>query len=608
MGSQKLIALLFAVVSLFAGAADASPPPKYLDIEQAVVNFTALHPGQKAVAAVVVNIHDGYHAQSHTPSDDNYVAFTAKIDPIPEVTALPAVYPPGKVESYKNIDPKSPLNVYTGTVIIYVPIEVKENTPPGVLKITGNIHLQACDDNLCFQPTSVDFAIDTKVVESSQPVELQNAEIFANYNRKPPTTTPAVEAAAVAPLPPILLSSFYTSADLKKAIHQAVTHGKGSGLQGSDWSFSYAFGAAFLAGLLFNIMPCVLPVLPIKAMGFYEVGQHKRSKSFMLGVIFSLGIIAVFAVLALLVLVLGTITWGSLFSKPWFIWPMVVVLVVMAFGLFGAFTFSLPVGAYRFEPRHDTNSGNFLLGALTAILATPCTAPLLPPLLVWTASQKAYIGVPAMLMVGVGMASPYLILSALPELARKFPRTGPWSELFKQMMGFMLLASAAYFGGGQLFDSGSFWWIVVAVIAIAALYLMGRTVQISQNATPVGVSATLAVLMVAGSIWWTAKVTGLGMTTGGAIGSFQTYSPELAATLHKQNKIVLIKFTAKWCATCQLIEATVYQDPSVWEDLKANNVVALKADFSQENPVAETLLKTLNPGGGIPLTAIYPAP
>ena len=94
---------------------------------------------------------------------------------------------------------------------------------------------------------------------------------------------------------------------------------------------------------------------------------------------------------------------------------------------------------------------------------------------------------------------------------------------------------------------------------------------------------------------------------GGAIGSFQPYSPELFASLQKQHKIVLIKFTANWCATCQLIEASVFHDPSVWEELKANNVVALKGDFSQENPTAMELLKSLNPGGGIPLTAIYPA-
>ncbi len=86
---------------------------------------------------------------------------------------------------------------------------------------------------------------------------------------------------------------------------------------------------------------------------------------------------------------------------------------------------------------------------------------------------------------------------------------------------------------------------------------------------------------------------------------FQPYSAQLAESLHKQHKIVLIKFTANWCATCQVIEATVFHDPSVWEAMRKNNVVALKADFTGDNPEGTLLLKKLIPSGGIPLTAVY---
>ena len=272
---------------------------------------------------------------------------------MPELTTYPPVYPAGKNETYQKIDASKPLNVYTGKVTIYLPFQVKDNASPGPLKMIGSIHLQACDNDQCYQPADFPFTIETAIAARGQTVQPRNSDLFAKFDPKQLTAAATAQASSAAiPAHPILLASLYSSADLKKAINQVVHHAQGSGLQGSDWSFSYAFGAAFLAGLLFNIMPCVLPVLPIKAMGFYEVGQHQRSKSFMLGVIFSLGIIAVFAVLAMLVLVLGTITWGSLFSKPWFIWPMVVVLVVMSFGLFGAFTFSLPVGAT--DSSHDT--------------------------------------------------------------------------------------------------------------------------------------------------------------------------------------------------------------------------------------------------------------
>ena len=362
-------------------------------------------------------------------------------------------------------------------------------------------------------------------------------------------------------------------------------------------SFLQVLGLAFLAGLLFNIMPCVLPVLPLKVIGFYEVSQHHRSKSIALGFVFSLGLIGVFAVLALFVLVLKQITWGELFSKGWFVWSIVAVLVLLAMGLFGGWNMRLPMGVYTFEPRHDTYGGNFFWGALTAILATPCTAPLLPVVLGWAATQPTYLGVPAMLMVGVGMASPYLLLSAFPEVARRFPRSGPWPNLFKQMMGFLLLASAAYFGGGRLVQGQQYWWLVTGVVAVASVYLMARAVQLTKNALPVAVCSILSVTMLGASIAWTEKMT--------FEPPWVPFSTDQFTAARDSGNIVLIKFTANWCGSCQYIEGTVFRDPVVWDYLKKNHVVAIKADFTDDNPPADALLKSLRADGGIPLTAIY---
>jgi len=407
--------------------------------------------------------------------------------------------------------------------------------------------------------------------------------LFADYKPTAATTTPAPATAPSATIAPAPASA-----------------------GGSDWNIWTAFGAALLAGLLFNIMPCVLPVLPLKAAAFHRAGEHRRSRSIALGAAFSVGIIGVFAILAILVLVLRVISWGSLFSNPIFVWGLVILLLICAFGMFGLFTFQLPTALYMVDPRQDTIGGNVIFGAFTAILATPCTAPLLPPLLIWASAQPAYVGVPAMLMVGVGMALPYLILSATPELAKRFPRTGPWSELFKQMMGFMLLAAAAYFGAGRIIHGADFWWVIVAVIAIASLYLMARTVQLTKNAAPVVVSAILAVLMLGGSLWWTAKITGL--ASGGNVSALAEWHPYSDATFEQaraSGKPVLVKFTANWCASCQFIEGSVFRDPQVWRALKAHEVTAIKVDLTDEDAPGKSLLLKLNPAGGIPLTAIF---
>jgi len=214
------------------------------------------------------------------------------------------------------------------------------------------------------------------------------------------------------------------------------------------------------------------------------------------------------------------------------------------------------------------------------------------------------------MMVGVGMAFPYLLLSAFPQLAQNFPRTGPWSELVKQMMGFLLLVAAVYFAAGQLIEGPSFWYAVLAVTAIACLFLLARTTQLAKNALPVAISSTLAVAAFASILTITLRVTGLfrPTTTSSATASHSVwtpYSPQALESALKQNKIALVKFTANWCLNCQYIESTVFGDSTTLATLQQNNVVLLKADMTRSNPPAQQLLIKLNPAGGIPLTAIY---
>src|SRR5205823_4548857 len=134
---------------------------------------------------------------------------------------------------------------------------------------------------------------------------------------------------------------------------------------------------------------CVLPVLPLKAAGFHRAAEHRRSRSFLLGLAFSLGIVLVFTVLSVFVIVLRAFSWGELFSNPYFVWTIVGVLILCAFGLFGAFTINRPSSLSAVAPRQDTVGGNVIFGAFTAILATPCPAPLLPPVLLWASLQPA---------------------------------------------------------------------------------------------------------------------------------------------------------------------------------------------------------------------------
>ena len=577
------LALLFSLVSLPAFAKTT-----YGEVS-AALNTTTLQPGQQAVIAVIFEVKEGYHAQSNTPTSKNYLPFEVTLDADPAITAYAPIYPKGEDHEYGQL---GKLNVYTGKIIIYVPIDVKADAVAGEIKLNGIANYQACDDNVCYAPQKPKFTITTKIVAIGEAGTLNQPELFKDFDPKTVAKRPPASQ-------PIRLKDTNASASSQWTIFGHAIGGD---------SYFLAFGTAVLIGIIFNLMPCVLPVLPLKAVGFYETSKHHRGKSFLFGLLFSLGIISTFGVLALLVLPItagtgdSTTNWGEWFSKAWFVWPVVVILIVMGLGMFGLFTFRLPMGVYSIEPKHDSYVGNFLFGILTAILSTPCTAPLFPGLLTWAAKQSAsggrFIGVGIVVMVGIGMALPYLILSATPELARKLPRTGPWSELVKQFMAFMLFGVAAYFAGQRLFAGYGYFWLVFGVAVAAGIFLLVRTAQLMPRAVPIGISFLIALLLGGGTF---AVARSLNRQTL----NWMPYSNAALDQARAGKQRVMVEFTAKWCANCQYVEATVFHDEVIEAALTTRKVVLLRADLTTEDAPGWELLRKLNPSGGIPLTAIY---
>lgn len=571
---------IIAVASVWFLHGAAAAPKSPSAAVSAELNYSALPPGQQGVVAVVVDIPSGLHAQSHTPSQDSYIRFEVVPDANSSVRLLAPQYPSGRDVTYPLL---GTLNVYTGRVVVFLPLEVNRDAQPGELPITGKVRYQLCDEVSCYRPETVPFSLTTRVVSAGTAVEASQSELFAGFS-------PGVFSAA-------------PSTSAVPASRERLAGG--TAIQFLGWSFELApaayplaMGLAFVIGIVFNLMPCVLPVVPLKAMGFYEVSKHNRTRCLLLGSVFSLGLLAVFAVLAVLVIVYQA-AWGQQFSKPWFVWSMVTILTIFAMGMFGAFSVILPASVYRFTPNHETYTGNFLFGAFTALLSTPCTAPMFLGLLVWAGRQPQWLGISSVMVVGLGMAFPYLLLSAFPELARRFPRTGPWSELIKQLMGFLILAVAVYFAAGRLIPGRLFFWMVYAVIVGACVFLVVRTLMLTTRARPRGIAIALAVLTSATGFWFTHNLT----SAGGV--PWQPYSQAAFDAARKEGRIVLVEFTANWCANCLELDARVFRDPRTAKQIQAMGVVPLRADLTQDDAAGWVRLRQINPSGGIPLTAIY---
>jgi thiol:disulfide interchange protein len=557
----------------FAPRTSAAAGERRAEITTTALDSSALRAGHKAMIAVRVEIKEGYHAQSHTPLDPNYRKFLVKMADVPGLKFGEPKYPPGQIEDFPAI---GKLSVYTGTVTVYVPIEAAADVKLGPTDIAGTAGWQICNNKACFAPEKRKFSFTVQTVPADAEVKPNDPELFKGAD--------AVQSAAPATQP-------VAKADIE--------HGS----SGMFWQFL----TAFLAGVLFNVVPCVLPVLPLKAIGFYEASQHSRARSLSFGAVFSLGLISTFAVFGVLIFGYHWIgfhqrpfDWGQLFTKWWFTAFIVTVLLLMAISTFGAFAVSVPRGLYSISPRHDTYLGNFEFGVLTALLSTPCTFGIFVGVLAWAITQPPGVGVGILVTVGAGMAAPYFILSALPEVARRFPRTGPWAEVVKQMMGFLLLLTAVYFARpfiGRVIHGETFWWLLFGIVCAAALYLLIRTVQFSKTIIPRLVGCAIAVLMVGGALKAALQLTARPF-------AWQPYS-DAAVESARGSRVVLVEFTADWCGNCQYVEAHVLHNPTVVSAVRRHDVLMLKADVTRDDAPARPLLEKLNPAGSIPLTVIY---
>ncbi len=239
--------------------------------------------------------------------------------------------------------------------------------------------------------------------------------------------------------------------------------------------------------------PCVLPVIPIKVMSL-SAAAGNPGRCALLGTIMSLGVVFFWLVLGAAI---ATITQfkaiNQLFQYPAFSITVGVFIAVMGVGMLGLFSVRLPQFVYMLDPKHDSAAGSFFFGILTAILSTPCTAPFMGTAAAWAAKQPHATTLAVFAAIGIGMALPYFILSLNPRLVSRVPRTGPASELVKQVMGMLMVAVAIFFLGVGLdpllrepIDPPvrAHWWIIAAIVTFTMLWLIYKTFKITKRPVP----------------------------------------------------------------------------------------------------------------------------
>lgn len=374
---------------------------------------------------------------------------------------------------------------------------------------------------------------------------------------------------------------------------------------------------AFIGGLILNLMPCVFPVLGIKIMGFVEHAGADHAKVIRHGLTFAGGVLISFWTLAMVLIVLRSggnqLGWGFQLQSPGFVLCLAILLFAFGLNMFGLFEFGQSaVGIGSGLSAKQGYAGSFFSGVLATVVATPCAAPFLAPALGAALALPPLASLAVFTAIALGLASPYLILSCFPALVNRLPRPGPWMESFKQSMSFLLFATVAYLLwvlAGQLSESAGYpphnllKVLFVLVVIALALWIFGRWGAFHKPARIRYTATGIAILLILGSTWSGIRATQPVQGTGTQI-VWEKWEPGKAAELAQSGKLVYVDFTARWCVTCQTNKATVFSSQEVNDRFNNGTVVALKADWTAQDPLISEALGRFG-RSAVPFNLVY---
>ncbi len=358
-------------------------------------------------------------------------------------------------------------------------------------------------------------------------------------------------------------------------------------------NFLPILGGMLLGGLILNLMPCVFPVIGLKIMGFVQQAGSDRKKIALHGVMFTLGVLASFAVLSGILFVARASSqakgWGYQLQDPWVVLTLMLLMFVLALNMFGVFelgTSATSVGG-SLQAKQGL-SGTFFSGILATVVATPCSGPFLGAAIGAAIALPAFQFFTAFAAMAIGLSIPYLVLSIFPKLIDFLPRPGAWMESFKQAMSFLLFATAGYL-----------LWVYAGQIGLENL--LGPIFGLSAIAIAVWIYGRWNLPHRPRATRWTAMI----LTVLFAVGGFLLAKPPEKSTLvwehWSQERVdelleadtpVYIDFTAQWCATCQVNKKLAYTK-EVIALMARKGIVALKGDKTSPDEKIEEKLREL---------------
>lgn len=643
------------------------------------VNASAIKPGETVELVIRADLAKGYHTYQYLRPTEDANAYGPSY-----MGALGVSGTEKSILDFQFAQPKANKETHLGELDIpqyddsvewTLSFQVPKDPGSDRLVLHGVMQSQTCDHQGCDVPVQLQWHVALSLANESSkgrtPLvwsELESkARTLLTDNEKAEAFLDGLQSPAATE---VLEQQAESANQFAGGSQYDVAKLQPQPFQNADqFSLIAILGIALIGGFILNFMPCVLPVIGLKILSLVEQAGESRAKAISFNTVYVLGMLSVFWILAFLISSKELGGWGSQFSSTLFNITFAGVVFAMALSYLEIWEITLPsfVGMQgsKLEQKEGW-MGTFFKGAVTTILATPCSGPGLATALAWCADKPPSIIFLVFTFLGLGMGLPYIVVAIFPPLISFLPKPGPWMNTFKQVMGFVLLGTVAFFLSyvelqylfpticflmvvwfacwlvGRLTYSStattwlSTWATSIAIILFSSYFIFGWQVSNRMNDLLGGNFnerfASDWNLMASQQYRVNSFVTrelnkrgGIPGSVGATMVSNQstndgnsdqehgtiTWVPySLQALEYYTNgdepRTVFIDFTAEWCVNCKVFERTVLHSDGISRRLKSENVVAMIADKTHFNEEIDKLLEKLGGGNQIPLYAIFP--
>lgn len=522
--------------------------------------------GSEFQVAVLLNLEENWHVNAHEPSMEFLIGTELNIEEIEGLRVVGIQYP--QPVTYAFDFAEEPVDVYEEEAPIFVTLFASEDLEAGNYELASNVRIQACDNEVCLAPITVDLTIPVEVTAPGTGFQPLNSSLFEGVEGASASITDILSARGGGEIAALF----------------------------DSLGWFWAFAGIFLIGLALNLTPCVYPMLSVTVslFGSKEGETNTLSHSFFMASIYVLGIVSMYSVLGVAAAYTGAL-FGSWLQSPWVLAGIGILIFLLALSMFGLYELQPPSSWMQklsgTQRKTGGVVGHFFSGLVVGVFAAPCIGPPIIALLAFVGSQgDPLFGFLLFFIMAFGLGFPYLILGTFSGLLSKLPQSGTWMVWVKKLFGVVLVGVALFYLALAFYPAFTL-HAVIATLLIGGVYLgfLERSGRGQKSFTRIKWAMGIGCILVGGLLFQNLQKPGI---------VWEPYTQDNFESARENGTPVIMDFYADWCIPCLELDRVTFTDPDVID--ATQEFVRLKVDMTQYDSERSEALREQFEIAGVP--------